>query len=55
MAEIIRFEPRKPDQRRNNSIVQKLVNGKLVDCINVDVMTPSQQLAYLDSFPPETN
>jgi hypothetical protein len=46
MGEIIRFEDRKSRKMANHTVIRKLVDGELIECVNVDVLTPAQLSRY---------
>lgn len=55
MADIIRLEDRKYTLRRSSDgIIRKIVDGEIVECVNLDAMTPSQLAAYFAAAENET-
>jgi hypothetical protein len=55
MSEVVRLE----DRRRNANngdypIIKKMVVGKLIECVNLDTLTPAQYAKYISQFPEET-
>ena len=48
MPEIICLAERKRARRifNNTQIIEKVVDGKIVECVDLDAMTPSQRAAY---------
>lgn len=47
MGQIIDFKPSVRKSRRNDQVIKKLVDGEIVECINIDALTPDRQAAYL--------
>jgi hypothetical protein len=54
MADIVQFAPRK---RKPNSvdypIITKVVDGKIVECVNVDALSLAQRARYFATSVPE--
>jgi hypothetical protein len=47
MAEIISFEDHKQQRSRDSSIVEKVIDGEIVECVNVDALTAIEQQKFL--------
>ena len=49
VAEIIAFATRKPKIPRDNNlrIIRKVVDGEIIECVNIDELPPDQQSEYL--------
>jgi hypothetical protein len=47
MSEIISFVSRKRQRLAHNvPIIEKIVDGQIVECVNLDALSPSQLSAY---------
>jgi hypothetical protein len=57
MSELIRLNEhqRSASKNRRYPIIQKIVDGELIECVNLDELTPAQYEKYLSQFPEESN
>jgi hypothetical protein len=57
MSEIIRFADRKRERQipNNAQTIVKFVDGKTVECVDLDAMSPSQRAAYFAAAEQETS
>ncbi len=47
MSKIVRLEDYRPKAIAGNyAIIEKLVNGKIVECVDVDALTPAQRSKF---------
>ncbi len=52
MAEIIHFENRKRQNAADNCpIIEKVIDGEIVQYINLDTLTPSQYSMFFSDLP----
>jgi hypothetical protein len=50
MADIIRLEERRPPRRQDEfPIIKKVVEGQIVECIDIDALSSIQQTKYFGS------
>ena len=43
MSNVVPFTLRKPVQVDSGYIIHKMVNGELVECVNLDALTPTER------------
>jgi hypothetical protein len=52
MAKIISFEDRKQQRSRGSSIIQKVIDGEIVEYVDFDFLSLAQQSAMLSRILP---
>jgi hypothetical protein len=55
MSEVIRLDERKSKTNKYGDypIIRKIVDGEIIECVNLDALTPAQYAKYLSQFPEE--
>lgn len=54
MSDVIRFQDHK--RKANNDdypIIKKIVDGEVIECVNLDALSPAQYQKYLSQFSSE--
>jgi hypothetical protein len=54
MSEVVHLGDRKRKAHGNDyPIIKKIVDGEIIECVNLDALTPAQYKKYLSQFPEE--
>jgi hypothetical protein len=52
MSDVIQLKDRRRETKQKN-IIKKIVNGEVVECVNIDALTPDQFSKYFSQAPSE--
>ena len=53
MSEVVHLEDRRCKDKGDYPIIKKMVDGEIIECVNLDTLTPAQYSKYLSQFPDE--